>query len=375
MHICHVASALKGGSEIMLAQLVAAQHAAGHQISLVYSPSRDNLADFRHLFPKSVKFVPWPVEREITLTSDLRAFKSIHDILKRLNPAIVHLHNAKAGAHGRIACWILGIANIYTPHGLSFLRKDIGRLRRNLYFAAEWLLAFFGDRMVALSQGEYDAIRSIPCRKELIGNGLDVDAVRKAASARSGEGSKKGFRVVVSGRIEAQKDPLTVARIASLCPKDWEWIWIGEGSLRPVLESSGRFVITGWVSRETAMSLTRSADVFLQASLWEGMSFALLEAMALGRPCVVSNVVGNRDLIRHRVTGYVCDRLEEYPVVLERIVRHPDEAAQLGATALKYVADNFSLAAITRRWDGLYSETLNGRKAKTSLSIRRASSP
>lgn len=357
IHVCHVASALKGGSEIMISQLVAAQLAAGYRVTLVYSPLRDELVSFRHLFPADVAIVPWAVEREVGLGPDFKAYKQIREILLGLNPGIVHLHNSKAGALGRIVCRLIGIPCIYTPHGLPFLRADIAPWKRALHFAAEWVLALFGGRMIALSQGELAAIRFMPCRKALINNGVDVDAIRHAAKPPDGK-KDGGFRIVLSGRIDTPKNPSFVAAVAAQSPEEWDWIWVGEGPLDYDLKAGGRVNITGWVTRDVALSIVQSADVFLQASLWEGMSFALLEAMALERPCVVSNVVGNRDLIMHGSTGYVCEEMSDYLLALNNVASDADKSKELGEAGLRYVRKNFDLEVINRRWDALYKSLL-----------------
>jgi glycosyltransferase involved in cell wall biosynthesis len=357
-HVCHVASALKGGSEIMVSQLAANQLAHGHRVTVVYSPTRDRLEDFRPLFPRETAFVPWPVGRDVNLRSDIRAYGLIVRILSELQPDIVHLHNSKAGALGRIACRKLRIPCVYTPHGLPFLRKDTAWWKCKLHFTVEWMLALFGGCLVGLSQSEWNAIRSMPCRKALINNGIDTKSISTTASAWPEQYPRKDFRIVLSGRIETPKNPHFVAHLAEQCPEHWEWIWIGDGSLAYALDESGRFKVTGWVSREIALSLVRSADVFLQASLWEGMSFALLEAMALERPCVVSNAAGNRDVIQNGVSGYVCGNIAEYRAALEKLATEPSEARRIGVAAHGYVADNFSLDIVNRRWDELYSDLL-----------------
>jgi glycosyltransferase involved in cell wall biosynthesis len=359
IHACHVVAGLKGGPEIIVAQLVHMQKLAGHRVSVVYSPLRDKVEDFGPLFPAGVDFIPWPVGREISVRQDLAAYRTLKSILKDMRPSLVHLHNSKAGAHGRIAARSLGIPVIYSPHGLAYLRSDVGKLGRKIFFLMEWILAVLGGRIVASSEGELEAMSAMPSSIALINNGLDVTAV--AELAESGQPylpPPDRFRIVVVGRIEEQKNPALVARLAAQSPADWEWIWIGEGAQRAVLESSGRIAVAGWQPRETVLATVRSADVFLQASLWEGMSFGLLEAMSLGRPCVVSNVPGNRDVIRSGKSGFVCDQPDDYMRILSRLAANSGERQKLGAGALNAIATKFSLDAIAKQWDDLYRQLL-----------------
>jgi glycosyltransferase involved in cell wall biosynthesis len=237
-----------------------------------------------------------------------------------------------------------------------------------LHFASEWALALFGGRIVAVSDGEFAAIKFMLCQKSLIYNGVDVDAIR-ALAVSAAVTPKKHFRVVVSGRIETPKNPFLVARMASQSPENWEWIWIGDGSLRKPLEDSGRFVVTGWVDRPIALALVKSADAYIQASLWEGMSFALLEAMALGRTCIVSNVVGNRDLIKNGVSGYSCDNDEvRFLRILNHVSANPNDAERLGNRALDSVRQRFSLETMVGNWNNLYAKMIVRRHRAAGIS-------
>lgn len=75
------------------------------------------------------------------------------------------------------------------------------------------------------------------------------------------------------------------------------FIWIGEGELKTEL-TSPNITITGWIKREEALRIIRNVDFFILPSLWEGLPISLLEAMYLRKICLVSDVIGNRDVIK-----------------------------------------------------------------------------
>ena len=357
MRICHVIAGLTGGPEVILSQLIALQARDGHEVAVVYSCLRDRSEKFRELVPANVVFVPWNVEREVSITGDCRAFWELNRILRDLAPAIAHLHNAKAGLLGRIACRMLRIPAIYSPHGLAYLRGDVSSLKRTMFYGLEWLGALFGGLVVASSEGERIALRGIPARVRLINNGVDPALIIAAAQKGSpaGSGTPGGFRIVVVGRIEEQKNPQLVARLAAMSPSAWEWIWVGVGRLRPVLEAVSRIKITGWLPRNDVLATVSKADVFLQVSRWEGMSFGLLEAMALGRPCVVSNVVGNRDVVRDGCSGLVCE--DDGPLLagLSSLSNDAEQRKQLGQGALDAIFQSFNLETVESDWKRLYA--------------------
>lgn len=103
------------------------------------------------------------------------------------------------------------------------------------------------------------------------------------------------FTVYTLGRICYQKKPTLFNEIAGSFP-NVKFVWIGDGELRGELTSKN-IEITGWADRSTAIRYAVNADVFLLPSRWEGLPISLLESMYMKKICVVSNVIGNRDVI------------------------------------------------------------------------------
>ena len=99
-------------------------------------------------------------------------------------------------------------------------------------------------------------------------------------------------------------------QIAESLP-DVKFVWIGDGELREQLTSKN-IEITGWADRSTAIRYAVNADVFLLPSRWEGLPISLLESMYMKKVCVVSNVIGNRDVIHNEENGFVCTKVEDF---------------------------------------------------------------
>ena len=60
-------------------------------------------------------------------------------------------------------------------------------------------------------------------------------------------------------------------------------------------------------------------DIFLLPSLWEGLPISLLEAMYMKKVCIVSDVIGNRDVIENGKNGYICRKKDEYINIIKNI--------------------------------------------------------
>src|SRR5262249_20757357 len=133
-------------------------------------------------------------------------------------------------------------------------------------------------------------------------------------------------------RIEPQKNPLFVPELLAQLPPNVRVVWIGDGSLREALRQSAaalgvadRLILPGW--QHNARASMVAFDLFVLPSRYEGFPFAILEAMAAGLPCVVSDVDGVAEAVVDGQTGYVCPP-NALDVWLDRIRRFVADSDQ-----------------------------------------------
>ena len=263
--------------------------------------------------------------RSIGLRGDIQAYFELRELIRKIQPDILHFHSSKAGVLGRFAA-SSRIPMFYTPHGYSFLMSSHSQKHRKLY---KWIEKICGLRKcmtVAVSKGEYEVALTVTRRATYVSNGVNLHDLqgllleRTIVSSQYSEAavSAEGRHPIVCtlGRICDQKNPATFNAIAAQFP-DLTFYWIGDGYLREQL-TAPNIVITGWVERNKALQLMQKADVFILPSLWEGLPISLLEAMYLEKICIVSNIIGNRDVIVDGKNGYLvedtkgfCDRLQQ----------------------------------------------------------------
>lgn len=357
MHICHIIGRLIGGPVTSIRHLALDQIAQGHEVSCVFGSKEASVETLRPYFPEPIRLIPFDVGREIVLREDLRALRQLTAILRTLQPDIAHLHSSKAGTLGRLSCRKLGIPNVYSPRGISFLRRDVSKPTKALHMGIEAAMALIGGPVVACSAGEHAAIRRLPCDVTMIPNQIDIAEIEGLAD---GPAPPPGpFHVAISSRIEAQKNPALVARLIASAPAEWRWTWVGGGPLEHLLHNIPNLRITGWLDRPTALKEIRHADVLLHATAWEGMPHSILEAMALARPVVTTNVEGNRDLVEDGKTGLVCQDEEALLSALRRLAEMtPIERQRMGEAGRDKVAQLHNPAAISDQWTALYHRVL-----------------
>jgi len=127
------------------------------------------------------------------------------------------------------------------------------------------------------------------------------------------------------------------------------------------LEVSDRVYFAGL--RDDIAGLLPWADVFALPSLSEGISNALLEAMAAGRPIVATDVGGNPELIRDCENGLLVPAADPEALAraIARLIADPSFAAELAATARKRAQEDFSIEAMVQRHEELYEQALRPR--------------
>lgn len=251
----------------------------------------------------NVYFIRWhSAQREIRPVKDWRAFVELLGILRRLKAQqgidVVHLHSSKSGFLGRLACRAAGIRRvIYTPNGAPFLAGT--RVARFVFRALERIGAAFGGRVVCCSPSECHEYLSIGIDAMCINNGVPLRRHKK----RVGDGTP-GFRIVTCGRIIGQKNPGLFNRIAAYFEDldDFRFIWIGDGPDKELLTSKN-ITITGWLPMTATERLLSSANVYISTSNFEGLPFAVLEALILRKPVLLNDCVGNRDIVLRGING------------------------------------------------------------------------
>lgn len=195
---------------------------------------------------------------------------------------------------------------------------------------------------------------------------LDADA-RRALRAQFGF-DEQCFVVGTVGRFDPIKNlPLLVEGLALARARvtNLRGLLIGDG---PVFDEIDALVgrrglraqvrLTGF--RDDARRLVQCMDLFVLASLSEGTSVALLEAMAAGVPVVVTDVGGNPEIVSHGVTGWVVPSGAEAALAaaVEEAATDADKRRTVAAAARRRVAQHFSFETMIRSYRERYQALL-----------------
>jgi glycosyltransferase involved in cell wall biosynthesis len=371
MKVVHVIEPFAAGVAVFVKSL--AETMANDTHLIVHGERKDVMPaqEVKKLFPReNVRFVKWKsANRSINPVKDLMALHELYTILTRLRKKnladVVHLHSSKSGFLGRVACKMAGIDNVvYTPNGASFLGKNY--LVTGFYKKLEKIGNLLGGKVVCCSESELAAYQKIGINATYINNGVSI--LTQAAKPLKKKNNK--FRIVTSGRIVSQKNPGLFNSIASYFEGlgQFEFIWIGDGDDKHLLTASN-ITITGWKNEKEAGQLIESCDVYLSTSQYEGLSFAVLGALSHGKAVLLSNCVGNTDVVKSGINGDLFDNKDEAISKILKYNNNADMLVVMGDSSRRICEQKFDMNYNLKGYRNLYIHGITDFEYKTQLVI------
>lgn len=268
-------------------------------------------------FHPNIRLILLDMKESISPLKDWKSIKGLKTIFEKENPDVIHLHSSKAGVLGKIAAKQSKFKALlyYTPHGYSFLRKDISKTKVLLFRTIERVMASYHNcTTIACGDTELLHAQKLHSKVNLIRNGIPYDKIKTFLKPVQ----NNVLTVGILGRITYARNPSLFNSIALSLP-DVQFMWIGDGVLRDEIKAPN-IEVTGWfMNREEGLKNLNKIDVYLQSSLWEGLPIAVLEAMTLEKPVVATNVIGNKDIVIHGETGYLIDNQLQAVQAIEKL--------------------------------------------------------
>ena len=359
--VLHLVEAMGGGVFTYLVELANGM-SDEFDIAIAFGMRKETPENYEDYFNEGIKLIKVDsFTRNLEPTKDIKAYIELKKIIKEEKPDIIHMHSSKAGAIGRLIVGVGNVKEFYTPHGYSFLMEDASDFKRNIYKAMEKILGRRNCLTVACGQSEWEQSRQVTNNSTYINNGINIDKLEKNLSQAGSQNleaygiKRELFTVYTLGRINYQKWPELFNEIAMKLP-DIQFVWIGDGDMRDKL-TADNIVITGWLEHKKAMELSTEFDAFILASRYEGLPISLLEAMYMKKSCVVSNVVGNRDVIRNNYNGYICDSVDEFVEALKEIKAGNND--KLVQKAYLDILNKFNSKCVCQKYKEIYNGSGN----------------
>ena len=372
IQVLEILEAAAGGALRHLVQI--AEHLDKDEFDLTLAVSPDRMArperDIEQLRGLGARVELVPMRRRPAPVADLLAYRHLARLIREGRFDVVHAHSSKAGFLGRLAARQTGVPRtFYTPHAFAFqCGGGAGWLYRQLERAA----ARFGGTIVAVSESEKElAVRHgiAPAdRIRVIRNAIPPPpepTPDERAAARAALGLPSDALVVGTvGRLERQKGCVDLLRAAEHVVReqsDARLVLIGPGTLEgpltelaKMLRISDQVTLTGHC--DDPAGLYAAMDLYVQPSLWEGLPYAVLDAMGRGLPVVATDVPGNTDLVKDRATGLLVPPGEPANLAdaIIGLLRDEGQRRALGRAGRELVLRDHRLDDFVRSIEALY---------------------
>jgi len=357
MNVVHINTARSwGGGEVQTYYLIKGLRDQGIENTLVAQPnsplaakaSKDGIA---------IKEIPMKGEWDII------AILRIRQLLRRIQPDILHLHTSHAHALGLLAGRLAKVKRILVTRRMDCsIREPLSRIKYNTV-----------DKIAAISKSVRQALITSGVKESkvtVIYSAVEYPPPPPKTDLRQQLALTKQHRVLgtVANLVKVKGHKYLVEAMLKVKQKfpETKLLLVGEGPLRGKLERltkafdlQNEIIFLGF--RRDIPEILATLDIFVSVSVKEGLGVSLLEASSYGVPIVAGNVGGIPEIVQDGVTGFLVPPRDS-EALAEKIIHvldHPQEARKMGENAREKIKNHFSVQDMTRSYTRLYQSMNN----------------
>ncbi len=308
---------------------------------------------------------------------DVRILIRLMRQLRREQPDILHCHLVRANLYGRMAAKLAGVPVIIsTVRNIEeYMQKQdaISRAVRQVERrTARWVSKYVANSE-NVRRAAIQCLGLDPGHIVAVLNAIDLEPFRRLSGERLAVRAELGIapdHIVVGsvGRLHRQKNYpflITVAHALRVHRENVRFVIIGDGEERSTLESmvaelglSGFVLLPGF--RFDVPRILQAFDIFVLPSLYEGLPRSVMEAMAGGLPCVVTDVGGNAEAVVQEETGFVLPIGDEagFTTALTLLLRDSELCRRMGQAGQERAHKLFGAERMARQYADLYTGLL-----------------
>lgn len=294
-----------------------------------------------------------PFSRNPFSISNFRAIKEMRNLFKKEKFELIHFHTPVAAFLGRYAAMREKQRNIiYTAHGFHFF-KGAPLINWLIYYTLEIIASRWTDKLVTINEEDYHRAKSFKLREggkvyKVSGVGLDIGRYQNG----DGEKIKRELfiggnekTILMVGELNKNKNQIQLLNILEklkLKGKNVRGVFVGVGEqekkLREIAKEK-RIRVNFLGYRKDITDIVASSDILCSMSYREGLPRNLMEGMCQGKPLVVTNIRGNRDLVLEGENGYLVDvnEVEEASKKIIDILENKELYEKLSKNSSEYV--------------------------------------
>ncbi len=308
---------------------------------------------------KNIKINQVDFERSMfKIVNHIKSYKQMKKLMNERQYDLIHTHTPISSLITRVAFKNSKIFNkcrmIYTAHGFHFFKGN-NPLKNFLFRNIERYGAKYTDILITINKEDYEAAKKFKLRKRgtveyVPGVGIDIDKINsiqgnKEELCKELNISSDSILLLSVGELNDNKNHKVVIQALPDLPSKIHYIICGIGPLKEQheqlaneLKVSERLHLLGY--RSDVIKIMKSCDIFVFPSKREGLSVALMEAMASNLPCIASNIRGNNDLIQNSKNGFVYkfDDHKGYKDGIKWIIENREKAKEICNRNIKRIS-------------------------------------
>lgn len=335
-----------------------------------YVAAKNDYADpTQCVIPYCDHYINIEFSRNPISNQNLAAYKQLKNLIDTENFSIIHCHTPVGGVLARLAARNArkqGTKVIYTAHGFHFYT---GAPLQNwlIYYPVERFCAHYTDTLITINQEDYNRAKKFACKDIRLVNGVGID-LKKIQSCKTDRNAMReqlgipenAFVILSVGELIKRKNHQMLIKIMNKLKDDNIYCLIcGSGrdfdELKELIHQSKldkQVKLLGF--RNDVIALYETSDLFVFPSLQEGLPVAVMEAMACGKPCIVSDIRGNHDLIQNEKGGYLVQQnVEEYEQRIYDLLEDPYKRTEFGTYNKKKIME-YSLVNVINQMNKIY---------------------
>lgn len=353
VHILHAV----GGVDVSLRLIISNIDSEKFE-SVVIHGNDDSTEPFLDDKNIAVKSYETSILRNISPFKDIAAIYRADKIIKKERPDIIHAHSAKGGVIAKIVGSRNKIPVLHTPQAYSFLSSE-SKVKRVIFLRLEKWLSKLNNKILASSNSEMNrAIKEVgydPQRVLLFNNAINPIGEDFNLSI---DKTWPDNYICSVGRPSFQKNvELMIDILKDLKTKDSSihLVLMGVGYHSPNLTNvktkikdyklENNITLLEWTKREDVFSIIKNAKLYISTARYEGLPYSVIEALALGKACVVTDADGNRDLISNNINGCVIFDEDVYAFSdgVMNLLNDDDKRRQFEDKSLQQFNNNFNI--------------------------------
>ena len=309
-----------------------------------------------------------PFKRSPLSKDNITAYRKLKALIKKERFDIVHCHTPVGGVLGRMAAHSCRVPVVmYTAHGFHFF-KGCPAKNRLLFYPIEKFMSKWTDILITINNEDYEVASARFHAKSINrihGVGIDIDKFAISAECRDAKRTELGIKdhetlLLSVGELSNDKNHIEVLEaMRTLATEGYRYIIAGRG---PRLEKYQEFIKANGLGdavqllgfRTDIPELLRAADIYVFPSLFEGLSVALMEAVAAKLPVACSEVRGNVDTVVTRESYFPVDSPAKLASVVENICHMTEEEKEKMAEANYQNLLKYRLSEVQKEMQKIY---------------------